>query len=209
MLKPESSLIAERFLAHGNWQVTQAEVLEQNLLQSRTASSAKRIVGELVKRLQRLNNAELQFLVDANYEEKGYLLWLAICRCYRFLGEFAVEVLHERFITLQITLNHEDYNYFFTHKAAYNEKLAKLSESTQYKLRQTTFKMLRDVELLSSENIITPAVLSKELAKLIAQGNPNEFFYYPIFEADVARLLQWKKTLPCCRYKKDTSTYLL
>lgn len=190
LLKQESLLIVERFLALGCWETTSNEVVEQNLLQSRTASSAKRIVGELVKRLKTLSDAELRYLVDTNYQDRGYLLWLAICRCYRFLGELAVEVLRERFISLQVTFNHEDYNYFYTRKAQSNSKLAKLSDSTQYKLRQTTFKILRDADLLSNENIITPPIMSKTLAQLIANNNKNEFLFFPIFEADVARLLQ-------------------
>lgn len=189
LLKAESVLLAERFLALSDWEEVQAALVEDNLLQSRTESSAKRIGRELVKQLQQLDENELKFLITSGYQDQGYLLWLAVCRCYRFLGEFAVEVLHERFVALQATLSLEDYEYFYTRKSSLNEKLANLSGSTQYKLGQVTFKMLRDAELLADGNIIVPAVMSKNLAALIAKNDAREFSYFPIFEADVSRLI--------------------
>lgn len=190
LLRQESMLVTEHFLALGNWEAAAQEVVGQNLLQSRTASSAKRIVREIISRLQCLSLEELQFLITATYRDKGYLLWLAICRCYRFFGELAVEVLHERFVSLLITFSHEDYNYFFTQKTVIDSKLASVSETTQRKLRQVTFKMLYEAELLTEDNLIVPAQLSQELIRLIISSNPNDFLYFPIFEADVARLIR-------------------
>ncbi len=48
---------------------------------------------EIVSRLQTLNDEELRFLVGADNREQGYMLWIAACRRYTFIGEFAVEVL--------------------------------------------------------------------------------------------------------------------
>lgn len=190
LMKSECSLIVERFIDLRCWERVADEIIEQNLLQSRTKNTAKRIGSELIKRLKKLSEEELGFYGVANYKDQGYLLWLAICRCYRFLGELAAELLHERFVTLQISLNHEDYNYFFTQKAALNEKLANLSERTQTTLRQSAFKIMRDAELLTRDNLILPAMMSKELARLLAHGDGQEFLYFPIFNADVAQLIQ-------------------
>lgn len=190
LLVSESRLLIERFIVLGEWGLVAEEVIEQNLLQTRTLSSARRVGRELIKRLTQLSRYELEFFSKANYQDKLYLLWLAVCRCYKFLGQLAVEVLHERFVTLQMTFNYEDYNCFYDQKAALNDRLLNLRESTQKNLRLATFKILRDAELLNDNNIIMPAMMTKDLAKVITKKDANEFFYFPIFEADVARLLQ-------------------
>src|SRR6266404_4752627 len=57
--------------------------------------SARRSIREIVNRLKRLSEEELQLLLEGERSEQVALLWLAACRAYRFIGEFAVEVLNE------------------------------------------------------------------------------------------------------------------
>ena len=108
----ESVKLAAVYLEHGDWDVVRDKVLAANLLQTRTLSSAKRVCRELVSRLATLDRSELDFLVAANSRDQGYLLWAAVCRCYSFIADFAVEVVREHYITMNCELRYEDFDTF-------------------------------------------------------------------------------------------------
>ena len=40
-------------------------------------------------------------MVEGSSQEQKAVLWLAVCRHYRFIHEFATEVLREKFLTYQ------------------------------------------------------------------------------------------------------------
>ena len=91
-------------------------------------------------------------------------MWAAACRRYELIGEFAEEVLRERFLLLAPTLGYEEFDGFVRAKALWHEELATLKESTLQKLRSNVFKMLHEAELLSEAGNIVPAVLSERVA---------------------------------------------
>jgi hypothetical protein len=62
-------------------------------------------------------------------------LWLAVCKRYSFIHDFAVEVLRVKFLCLEIMLTHDDYDFLYNKKAQWNEKLETLSPTTRNKNR--------------------------------------------------------------------------
>jgi hypothetical protein len=50
--------------------------------------------------------------------------------------------------------------------------------------------MLREADLLTVSHSINAAPLSRRLIELISRDNVMELTYFPIFEADVKRMLQ-------------------
>lgn len=187
LLHLESVQLAELYVEIGCWKEVSAQALESNLLQSRTQRTLKKICREVVARLKHLSAEELEFLTASDRQDQGYTLWLAVCRHYSFIGDFAIEVLHERFISLKGDVQYEDYETFFNRKAQWHDELDVLSKLTQNKLRQVLFKMLRDAGLLASNSTIIPAFPSSKLIKLIVRGNPAQLQFFPIFESYLMR----------------------
>jgi hypothetical protein len=181
----ESVTLAELYLKLEQWKSLRDKVIKDNILQARTLTSLERVCREIISRLKTLNNEELAFLVQAGHQEQGYLLWLAICRRYRFIADFAVEVLRERYITLKADLTHEGFDSFFDHKAEWHPELEKIQPSTRKKLRQVLFRMLNEADLLTADNMIAPAMLTPELIALISRGNRQELSFFPAFEFDI------------------------
>jgi hypothetical protein len=101
-------------------------------------------------------------------------MWAAACRRYSLLGEFAEEVLRERFLVLAPTLDHSDFDSFVRTKAVWHEELAELKESTYRKLRANVFLMLREAGLLSDNGRINPVVLTDRLAAVFANGTASD-----------------------------------
>lgn len=184
----ESVKLVGLYLNLGEWNLVHDKVIAENLLQTRTLNTLKRVYREVVSRLKTLNPAELEFLVEASHQEQAYLLWLAICRRYRFIADFAVEVIRERYISLKTDLTYEDFDSFLNRKSEWHSELDEISLATRSKLRQVLFKILKDADILTANNIINVAMLSPRLLELIHQGNRNEVLYFPAFESDVKRM---------------------
>jgi hypothetical protein len=186
----ESVKLATLYLDLGDWDFVRDQVIAENLLQTRTLNTLKRVCREIVSRLKTLSVREMDFLVEAHHQEQAYLLWLAVCRRYRFIADFAVEVLRERYITLKTDLTHEDFDSFFNRKSEWHSELDEISPATRSKLRQVLFKILRDADLLTANNRINAALLSPRLLEVIHQGSGRDVLYFPVFESDVKGMTQ-------------------
>jgi hypothetical protein len=132
-----------------------------------------------VKRLSALTEPELELLGDLTATERGHLMWVAACRRYSLIAEFAEEVLRERFLLLAPTLTYEDFDGFIRSKALWHDELATIKDSTMQKLRSTVFKMLVEAELLSESGHIVPAVLSERLLALLNLRTPSDIRFFP------------------------------
>jgi hypothetical protein len=96
-----------------------------------------------------------------------------------------MEVIRERFLSMKIDLTYEDFDAFFNKKSEWHDELDQTSPSTRDKLRQVTFRMLREAELVTKGKTINRVILSPRLVALIRQNNPDEFLYFPVFESDI------------------------
>jgi len=189
----ESLGVASVYLHSNDWHFVRKKILSENILQSRTQNTLKRICREVVSRLNILSDSEIKFFVNASSQDQAYFLWLAVCRRYTFIADFAIEVLREHYITLKKYLIYEDFDSFFNRKSEWHLELDAITPATRAKLRQVLFKMLREADLLTANNMIHAAMLSPGLLNLIHQGNSKEILYFPVFESDVKGMKQWQK----------------
>lgn len=184
----ESVSLAKLYLDCRDWNVVRDVVIADNLLQARTLNTLKRICREVLSRIQTLSYDTLEFFVEGNSQEQGYLLWLAICRRYNFIADFAVEVLRERYISLKTDVTYDDFDSFFNRKSEWHCELDDLTQTTREKLRQILFKMLRQADLLAVNNTINAAMLSPRLLELILQGDRRDLLYFPVNESYLRRI---------------------
>lgn len=175
----ESLLTARLVLETGNWDETRARIIKDNLLQARTQNTLKRVYSEVASRLNRLSTDELRLLTGNPRHDQNHILWLAICKRYHFIRDFAVEVLREKFLERQITLTYPDYEVFFNTKAQWHGEVERIAEATRKKLRRNLFKMMRDLDLISDKNEIMPVLLSENTAKAILKHSPGYMAIFP------------------------------
>lgn len=181
---PESIKLASLQLNLCDWNAVRNKVVSENVLQTRTLSSLKRVCREVATRLGTLTQDELEFLVEGGSQDQAYLLWIAVCRRYSFIADFAAEVLRERYITLKAALSHEDFDAFFNRKSEWHLELDKITPTTRNKLRQVLFKILREADLLTANNKINTVIFSPGLLNLIQRSNESEIRYFPVFESE-------------------------
>lgn len=179
LLVREAVIAAALYQRLGDWGQVRASIESENLLQTRTVSSGHRLAREVVQRLAELTDAEIDLLVDATSIERGHLMWVAACRRYDLLGEFAEEVLRERFLLLATTLEHSDFDSFVSTKTVWHDELAELTDSTYRKLRSNVFLMLHEAGLLSEHGHLIPVVLANRLAAALANHTGSAVRFFP------------------------------
>lgn len=178
LLVREAGIAAPLYLETREWGEVRTHLAGENFLQARTASSATRLAREVVQRLAVLTGAELELFVESSPSERGLLMWVAACRRYAFIGEFAEEVVRERFLLLTPRLGYEEFNSFVNGKALWHPELGELKESTLKKLRATVFRMLTEAELLAGGEI-QQAVISERVREALDARQPSDIRYLP------------------------------
>jgi len=190
LLHRESVELARLFLSVQNWQDVSKRVLDDNLIQSRTASTSVRICREIIMRLKWLDIEELQILTDGSIREQCQILWLAICRHHRFIRDFAIEVIREKYLHMNLDLTYQDYDAFFNAKAEWDNALERLTIKTRSKVRQVLFRILRETDLLTKGNTINPAMLTQRVVKTVGKKCRDDLAIFPVSEAEIRELLK-------------------
>lgn len=185
----EASTVVERYLSIRDWRAARDQVRQKNLLQVRTAAAATRISKEVTARLELLDDAELEALHEGVLREQANLLWVAACRRYTFIREFATEVVREHHLSLRRELSFNDYDNFYNSKALWHPELDELAPSTQKKLRQNLFRMLREADLISEQHVIQTALLSPHLVELLARRGAEDLMVFPVSDSEIQRWL--------------------
>ena len=182
LLQSESVTIAKLYLELGSWNEVKDKAIANNVLQSRAVSTLKRISYEIISRLSTLTSEELILLVNSSHKDQAYLIWMAVCRPHKFIADFAIEVLRERFITFKPDLQYSDFEVFFNRKCDWHSELDGLSISTKKKLRQVLFKMLREADFLDGKNNLQATILSPRLLEVIERNGGRDIMYFTVSE---------------------------
>lgn len=179
LLMREALVAAPLYLCERDWAKVRALIVEDNLLQARTSQSGARLAREVVQRLAVLTDDEIELLTEATTSERGHLLWAAACRRYDLIGEFAEEVVRERFLLRSLTLTYEEFDSFLRTKALWHPELDELKASTLQKLRANLFRMLVEADLLTDSGRIVPATPSARVAERMRMRSPSDLRFFP------------------------------
>ncbi|NLA16137.1 MAG: DUF1819 family protein [Bacteroidales bacterium] len=147
-------------------------------------STGKRIRQEMTKRLHNLTSQQFSYLLQANPDDAQNLAFVAVCKTYRFIYEFIVEVLCEKMLHLDFKITDGEYLSFYNRKAELHPQLEELSQTSSSKIRQVLFKILEEVGLIDSvrNKVLQPKFVSPEVGKLLREDDPQllRIFLSPI-----------------------------
>lgn len=176
----ESIEVARLHTPAESWEDTIRRALEMGVSSLPKAASRRRTLREIVNRISTLDDDELTYLVeDADRQDQQALLWLAACRAYRFVREFAAEVIHERFLSFKLDLPLETFDVLFEAKAEWDEGLNGISGTTRAKLRQVLFRMMREANVITTDGRILATFVSPQLKAMLARNCPDDLDLFP------------------------------
>ena len=163
----------------GDWARTKAAVLERNALQTRSASTGKRLESELRQRLQRLNGPQLKLLARGSSDERSAMAWLAVLKRIEIAADLAREVLEGKLGSQDPELRRSDMAAFYEDCERDHPELAALAPSSQQKVRSALLQMLRDAGLLVGKagkggtlGTVQRPLLSPQVQELVASDDP-------------------------------------
>jgi len=171
----ETKNVVELYLQTQDWDEVKKKVIDEDILQKPTLDSRKRVFSELKKRLVNLTPLELEHFSNASMDDVRVLSFVGCLKTYRLMYEFVLEVIREKYLMFDYTIEPSDYSSFIDSKEVASVKLSKISETTSYKLKQVLFLILADVGLVEStkHHYITKPMLSEAVAKTILADNPK------------------------------------
>lgn len=175
----ETKKVAELYLEERDWKKVAKIAFDTNLLQYRTQNALKRTLSEIISRLKKLPEEALLILVNGTPYEQNQILWFAVCLRYSFIYDFAIEVVKEKYNLMQSKITQLDYDAFFNSKLNWHDELDKLTDSTRYKLKQILFKMLKEAEIVDSDNCILTTFLSPRVIEIINNYDSKYLGIFP------------------------------
>lgn len=176
----ETLAVAEVYIEYQDWDRVKELIKEKNAFQFRRASASKRVLAEVMFRLKQLNFEQIEFLTQATPHDQMHFLWYMICKSYRLIREFALEVIREKYLQMNTLLSEDDYQVFYMNKAEWEPKLDEVAETTKYKLRQVLYKILHELELVNAEDHIVMPFLSPAVMSIIMQDEGADLRIFPI-----------------------------
>lgn len=163
------------------------QAIEENVLAIRTDSANRRVVAETTKRLSALTVRELAYLAgpDSSTSDREALMWIAMCRYYAIVGEFAVEVLKKHYLVGNLHLDFDDYARFIANKATWHPELETISEGTAKKLRSNLFKAMAEAHLFDKNSDTVVSFLPSPSLTDILMKRPDSFGFFPMRESSL------------------------
>ena len=128
-----------------------------------------------------MTEEQLEILTEGSLADQRLLLWYAVCNYYEIIQEFAIEVLHEKFLALDMILTDQDYQAFILKKMDWHPELEEITESTQNKIRTVMFRMMREANLIDDAGKIQRILMSSRLVNALKSSPDFSHHIYPAF----------------------------
>lgn len=146
----ECRVIADLLLRDASPTEWDVAIQQDNMLQKRSAASAKRIAQALRKRLERLDAPFWRALRDGDDELASQVAFCAALERNLLLIEFIESIVHDAFLTRSGVLETYHWNEFLDERSNRDPSISSWTESSRKKMAQNVYRMLAEVGLLQS-----------------------------------------------------------
>jgi hypothetical protein len=135
--------------------------------------TGKRMLSEFQKRISKLSSSEVQLLVNGDLTAQKQIAFVSVCKAYFFIRDFAIEVLREKLLIYDYQITEGDYITFYRRKHDLHPEMEKLTEITEKKVRQVTFKILEQVGLIDNvkSKVIQPQIIDTKVMDVVIDSD--------------------------------------
>ena len=128
-------------------------------------------------------------MLNSDLVTQKQLTLVSVCKPYSFIREFIVEVVREKVLVYDYQITDGDYISFYRRKFDLHEEMDSLTELTEKKIKQVTFKILEQAGLINDikNRIIQPQIIDYKLMKALVQDNPNWLKVLLVSDMDIQR----------------------
>lgn len=177
LMVSESLKCAALYAQYGDWQQVKTRLLTENDLQKSRRATIIRQVQEIRKRLENLDERELDLLRQSDVNQAAQLLFLATLRTYAFITDFMVQVIYPKLQVLDDKLLDSDYTTFVRDKELSYPELASLSATSKAKVKQVVYRILYETGILDKKTLkLSRPVLNEAVAAGISSEQIQRAF---------------------------------
>ncbi len=144
------------------------------IMRRSNARTNQREFQELIKRYLYLTPQQRALIVDIDINSQKHLALLGVCKAYPFIRDFIVEVVREKFLSLDYQLTDGDYFSFYNRKMELHPELEVFADSTTKKARQVTWRILEETGLIDNtkDRIILPQFVQQRVINVVVADSP-------------------------------------
>jgi len=145
---------------------------------------------EIRKRLEKLTPEQINILIDGDLISQKQVAFLAVCKRYAFIRDFAIEVIRDKVLVFDYQLHESDYNSFVNSKILLHPELEAFSESTRKKAKQVMFRILEQAGIIKNavEKAIQPQILQQDVINVIVKDDPAWLKIFMMPDRDIKQL---------------------
>lgn len=164
----------------GDWERTKDKTFKENLMEKEKMSSNIRYFALMKQRLEVLNEAELDMLVNGTVAVRRLIVLLAICKAHSFIYDFISEYVRDCFYNQYEKISYANFNEFYNEKKYEHPEIEQVSELTVAKMRQVVFRILEQTELIedAESGILRRPYLSESVERQIVKDDPKWLAIY-------------------------------
>jgi hypothetical protein len=157
-----------------NWDVAKDRAITENVFRQAKSTSVKRLEREFRQRLQTLTRTQLDLLVEYPDEARIPIALLAVFKRYRNIRDFAEDTLLSKYEVMDFEIRPSDYAGFIERMEPAHPELSTLTALSAKKIRQVTFRMLTEGQILSTDDPprIAPSMLPTSVVLAIREEDP-------------------------------------
>ncbi|MCD6346898.1 MAG: DUF1819 family protein [Bacteroidales bacterium] len=185
-----TSLRLREMILYANARLDGREIDFVNELGKGKAATGKRFNREFLKRLDNLTDSQVALLATGDLVSQKQIAFLAVCKTYGFLRDFVIEVLREKILLFDYEFNDGEYISFYRRKIDLHPEMEELTEITQKKIRQVSYKILEQAGIIEDVKykVIQPQLLDKSVSDAIVSDDPNWLKIFLLSDLDINTL---------------------
>lgn len=133
--------------------------------------------------------SQIEVLLESDLITQKQMAFVSVCKSYGFIRDFVIEVVREKYLVYDYQITEGDYISFYRRKYDLHDEMDTLTELTEKKIKQVTFKILEQAGLIDSikSRIIQPQIIDFKLMNVIVQDNPNWLKVLLVSDMDIER----------------------
>jgi hypothetical protein len=144
-------------------------------------------LSEINKRLRIFTAEQSDFFLLGDLTTQKQLAFLSVCKTHAFIRDFVVDVLREKVLVFDYEITEGEYITFFRRKSDVHPEMDDLTDITQNKVRQVTFKILEQagmIDNIKTKNI-QPQLLDSQLIKAIISDDSQWLKVFLMSDLDI------------------------
>jgi len=151
--------------------------------------TGRKMLSEFNKRLASMTSKQTEILLNSDLVTQKQLALISVCKTYGFIRDFVIEVVREKFLVYDYQITEGDYISFYRRKHDLHDEMDNLTELSEKKIKQVTFKILEQAGLIDTikSRIIQPQIIDFKLMNALVQDNLNWLKVLLVSDMDIER----------------------